>query len=100
MEARKSAEAELEGAHGDLELDQQGLPWSVNSIVMGHKVAQVVIVAIESRGCSTSIVKREKFLKVWHWKGGLHWLYNSIKLHTGTKPTGFGPKCPRFGLRE
>ncbi len=52
--------AELEDAHGDLALDQQGLPWSVNNIVMGHRVAQVVIVVIGSRGCSTSIVKRKK----------------------------------------
>ncbi len=45
----------LHGAHGELELDQQGLPWSLNSIDRSHGVAQVVIVAIESRGCSTSM---------------------------------------------
>ena len=38
--------AELQGAHGDLELDQQGLPWSWGSGVVGHRAAQVVIVAI------------------------------------------------------
>ncbi len=55
----RSLVAELEGAHGDLEREQQGLPWSVTSIVTGQKVAKVVIVAIGSRGCSTSIVKRK-----------------------------------------
>ena len=50
--------AELLDAHGDLELEQQGLQWSVNSIVRGHGVAQEAIAVIGSRGCRTSIVKR------------------------------------------
>ena len=95
----RSLVAELHGAHGDLELDQQGLPWSLTSIVTGHKVAQVGIAAIGSKGCSTSIVKKERFLKAGHRMGGLHWVYNNIKRHTARSisPTGFGPKCPRFG---
>ncbi len=32
--------AALHGEHGDLELDQQGLPWSINGIGMGQGVAQ------------------------------------------------------------
>ncbi len=38
--------AEREGAHGDLELDQQGWPGSCSSGAVGHSVAQEVIVAI------------------------------------------------------
>ncbi len=85
VEARKSLEAELQCGHGDLELDQQGLPGSWNSRTVGHSAAQGVIVAIGSKGWSTSIVKKERFLKAGHWMGGLHCGYNSTKLQTGTK---------------
>ncbi len=47
--------AELEGAHGDLELDQQGWPGSCSSGVVGHSAAQVVTVAIGTKGYSTSM---------------------------------------------
>ena len=40
-------EAELQGAHGDLELDQQGCPDSCSSVGMGYRSAQGNIVAIE-----------------------------------------------------
>ena len=50
-----SAAAELQGAHGNWELDQQGWPGSCSSRVVGQSVAQEVIVAIGTRGCSTSM---------------------------------------------
>ncbi len=48
MEAGSSQEAELDGAHGDLELDQQGWPESCSSVGIGHSIAQEVIAAIET----------------------------------------------------
>jgi hypothetical protein len=51
---------------------------------MGHGVAQEAIIVIGARGCRTSIVKKESRLKTGHWMGGLHWVYEGIKLHAVT----------------
>ena len=40
-------EAELQGAHGDLKVDQEGCPESCSSVGMGHRSAQGSIVVIE-----------------------------------------------------
>ena len=40
-------EAELQGAHGVVKLDPEGLPESCSSAGMGYSSAQGVIVAIE-----------------------------------------------------
>ncbi len=40
-------EAELQGAHGGLKLDQEGLPESCSSVGMGYRSAQGIIVGIE-----------------------------------------------------
>ncbi len=43
----RSQQAELQGAHGVLKLDQEGWPESCSSAGMGYRSAQVSIVAIE-----------------------------------------------------
>ncbi len=50
----------------------------------GHRVAQGAIVAVETRGCCTSIVKEKIPEKLGHWKGGMHCVYEGRKLHAGT----------------
>ena len=73
-----------QGAHRGRELDQEVLPRSLNDTGMGQKVARVAIIAVESKGCRTSIVKEKIPEKLGHGRGGLHWVYEGRKLHAGT----------------
>ncbi len=47
-------------------------------------MAQAAIVAVETRGWCTSIVKEKIPERLGHWKGGLHWVHEGRKLHVGT----------------